>query len=42
MVGGRRRNLTDDQATLAQQQYSEREKTAQQIANLFGVSRSTV
>lgn len=41
-VGGRRPGLTDDQAALAQRLYDEREKTVQQIADMFGVPRSTV
>jgi DNA invertase Pin-like site-specific DNA recombinase len=41
-VGGRRPKLTADQAALAQQLYDAREKTVQQIADLFGVPRSTV
>jgi DNA invertase Pin-like site-specific DNA recombinase len=41
-VGGRRARLTPDQAALAQQLYDAREKTVQQIADLFGVPRSTV
>ncbi|MEV6866679.1 recombinase family protein [Streptosporangium subroseum] len=41
-VGGRRPRLTADQAALAQQLYDAREKTVQQIADLFGVPRSTV
>jgi DNA invertase Pin-like site-specific DNA recombinase len=41
-VGGRRPKLTEDQAALAQRLYDEREKTAQQIADMFGVPRSTV
>ncbi|MDF5757409.1 MULTISPECIES: recombinase family protein [Streptosporangiales] len=41
-VGGRRPKLTPDQAGLAQELYDAREKTVQQIADLFGVSRSTV
>lgn len=40
--GGRRPSLTPDQAALAQQLYDAREKTVQQIADLFGVPRSTV
>ncbi|MFE0654748.1 recombinase family protein [Streptomyces sp. NPDC059534] len=39
---GRRPSLTPDQAALAQQLYDAREKTVQQIADLFGVPRSTV
>lgn len=41
-AGGRRPRLTPDQAALAQQLYDAREKTVQQIADLFGVPRSTV
>ncbi|MFI6395522.1 recombinase family protein [Nonomuraea sp. NPDC050540] len=41
-VGGRRPKLTTDQAALAQQLYDTRDKTVQQIADLFGVPRSTV
>ncbi|WP_231911213.1 MULTISPECIES: recombinase family protein [Streptomyces] len=41
-VGGRRPKLTSDQAALAQRFYDEREKTVQQIADMFGVPRSTV
>jgi DNA invertase Pin-like site-specific DNA recombinase len=41
-VGGRRPRLTEDQASLAQQLYDARDKTVQQIADLFGVPRSTV
>ena len=41
-VGGRRPRLTEDQAALAQRLYDEREKTVQQIADMFGVARSTV
>ncbi|SCF56521.1 hypothetical protein [Streptomyces sp. Ncost-T10-10d] len=41
-VGGRRPRPTPDQAALAQQLYDTREKTVQQIADLFGVPRSTV
>jgi DNA invertase Pin-like site-specific DNA recombinase len=41
-VGGRRPRLTPDQAALAQQLYDARDKTVQQIADLFGVPRSTV
>ncbi|MEV4186797.1 recombinase family protein, partial [Streptosporangium canum] len=41
-VGGRRPRLTADQAALAQQLYDTRDKTVQQIADLFGVPRSTV
>jgi DNA invertase Pin-like site-specific DNA recombinase len=41
-VGGRRARLTADQAALAQELYDARDKTVQQIADLFGVPRSTV
>ena len=41
-VGGQRPKLSPDQAALAQQQYDAGEKTVQQIADLFGVPRSTV
>jgi len=41
-VGGRRARLTPDQAALAQKLYDEREKTVQQIADIFNVPRSTV
>ncbi|MEV4177805.1 recombinase family protein [Nonomuraea sp. NPDC049709] len=41
-VGGRRPKLTADQAALAQELYDARDKTVQQIADLFGVPRSTV
>jgi DNA invertase Pin-like site-specific DNA recombinase len=41
-VGGRRPRLTVDQAALAQRLYDEREKTVQQIADMFGVPRSTM
>lgn len=41
-IGGRRPRLTADQAALAQQLYDAREKTVQQIADLFNVPRSTV
>ncbi len=41
-VGGRRPRLTVDQAVLAQRLYDEREKTVQQIADMFSVPRSTV
>jgi DNA invertase Pin-like site-specific DNA recombinase len=41
-VGGRRPKLTPEQAALAQQLYDAREKTVQQIADLFGVPRSMV
>ncbi|MGW1254667.1 helix-turn-helix domain-containing protein [Streptomyces sp. NPDC002513] len=41
-VVGSRPKLTEDRATLAQRLYDEREKTVQQIADMFGVRRSTV
>jgi DNA invertase Pin-like site-specific DNA recombinase len=41
-VGGRKPKLSPAQAALAQQQYDAGEKTVQQIADLFGVPRSTV
>ncbi|MFJ3308313.1 helix-turn-helix domain-containing protein [Streptomyces sp. NPDC086549] len=41
-VGGRRPKLTPDQAELAQRLYDAREKTVQQIADMFNVPRSTV
>jgi DNA invertase Pin-like site-specific DNA recombinase len=41
-VGGRRPKLTLDQVKLAQQLYDKREKTVRQIADLFGVPRTTV
>ncbi|MFF4795091.1 recombinase family protein [Streptomyces sp. NPDC001276] len=41
-VGGHRPKLTEDQAALAQRPYDERGKTIQQIADMFGVPRSTV
>jgi DNA invertase Pin-like site-specific DNA recombinase len=41
-VGGRKPKLSPQQAALAQQQYDAGEKTVQQIADLFGVPRSTV
>lgn len=41
-VGGRRRRLSEGQAALAQELYNARVKTVQQIADLFGVPRSTV
>ena len=41
-TGGRPPRLTPEQATLAQQLYDARGKTVQQIADLFGVPRSTV
>ncbi|WEH37696.1 recombinase family protein [Streptomyces sp. AM 4-1-1] len=41
-VGGRRPKLTEDQAAPAQRLHGEREKTVQQIADMFDVPRSTV
>ncbi|MEV6028358.1 recombinase family protein [Streptomyces sp. NPDC052036] len=41
-IGGRRPKLTADQAALAQRLYDERERTVQQIADMFGVPRPTV
>lgn len=41
-VGGRRPKLTAAQASLAQELYDKREKTVQEIADLFGVPRTTV
>ncbi|URM90561.1 helix-turn-helix domain-containing protein [Streptomyces sp. MRC013] len=41
-VGGRPPKLTADQAALAQRLHGEREKTVQQVADMFGVPRSTV
>jgi DNA invertase Pin-like site-specific DNA recombinase len=41
-VGGRRPKLTEQQAKLAQELYDKREKTVQEIADLFGVPRTTV
>jgi DNA invertase Pin-like site-specific DNA recombinase len=41
-VGGRSFKLTAGQAALAQQLYDARDKTVQQIADLFGVPQSTV
>ncbi len=41
-VGGRRPRLSPSQAELAQQLYDARDKSVQEIANLFGVPRSTV
>ncbi|MFB7509225.1 recombinase family protein [Streptomyces broussonetiae] len=41
-IGGHRPRLTEDQAALAQRLYDEREKTVQQIADMFSVPRSTV
>ncbi|GAA3427272.1 hypothetical protein GCM10018953_44550 [Streptosporangium nondiastaticum] len=41
-VGGRRPRLTPEQATLARGLCDARVKTVQQIADLFGVPRSTV
>ena len=41
-IGGRRPRLSEGQAALAQELYDARVKTVQQIADLFGVPRSTV
>lgn len=41
-VGGRKPRLNRDQIELAQRLYDAREKTVQQIADLFGVPRTTV
>lgn len=41
-VGGRRPKLTEQQAALAQELYDKREKTVQEIADLFSVPRTTV
>jgi DNA invertase Pin-like site-specific DNA recombinase len=41
-VGGRRPRLSEGQAALAQELYDARVKTVQQIADLFGVPRSTM
>ena len=41
-VGGRRTRLSPRQADLAKQLYDARDWTVQQIADLFGVPRSTV
>ncbi|MEU9310846.1 recombinase family protein [Streptomyces sp. NPDC048256] len=41
-VGGRRPKLTTQQAALAQDLYDKREKTVQEIADLFNVPRTTV
>ncbi|WP_405944771.1 recombinase family protein [Streptomyces sp. NBC_00932] len=41
-VGGRRPKLTEPQIVIAQELYDKREKTVQQIADLFGVPRTTV
>lgn len=41
-VGGRRPKLSEQQATLAQELYDKREKTVQEIADLFGVPRTTI
>ncbi|MGH3414860.1 MAG: recombinase family protein [Actinocrinis sp.] len=41
-TGGRPPRLSKDQAALAQQLYDQRDKTVQQIADLFAVPRSTV
>ena len=40
--GRRRRKLTPQQVTLAQQLYDTGEHTVQQIADIFGVPRTTV
>lgn len=40
--GGRPRRLTVQQAALAQQLYNARQKTVREIADLFGVPRTTV
>lgn len=41
-VGGRRPKLSDKQAALAQELYDKKDKTVQEIADLFGVPRTTV
>ena len=41
-AGGRRPRLSPQQVELAQQMYDTAEKTVQQIADIFGVPRSTV
>ena len=41
-VGGRRPRLTPDQAKVVQQLYDAREMTVRQIADMFGVPRSTI
>ena len=41
-AGGRRPRLSAQQVELAQQMYDAGEKTVQQIADIFGVPRSTV
>lgn len=41
-VGGRRPRLTPDQAKVAQERYDARNMTVQQIADMFGVPRSTI
>lgn len=41
-IGGRRPKLSEQQAKLAQELYDKREKTVQEIAELFGVPRTTV
>lgn len=41
-VGGRRPRLNPDQAKIAQQLYDAREMTVQQIADMFGVPRTTM
>lgn len=40
--GGRPRRLTTQQAALAQELYDARERTVQEIADLFGVPRTTI
>ncbi|MGW2182356.1 hypothetical protein ACWCXX_30545 [Streptomyces sp. NPDC001732] len=41
-IGGGGPKLTEDQVPLAQRLYGERERTVQQIADMFGVPRSMV
>ncbi|MEU6899448.1 MULTISPECIES: recombinase family protein [Streptomyces] len=41
-VGGRKPKLSEQQARLAQELYDKRERTVQEIADLFGVPRTTV
>lgn len=41
-VGGRKPKLSEQQAKLAQELYDKREKTVQEIADLFSVPRTTV
>lgn len=41
-VGGRRPKLSAQQAAIAQEMYDKREKTVQEIADLFNVPRTTV